>query len=161
MRLLPLSRTSRTAVGRAPEGLTTTRMSGAEAPSHMVTSQMADRPSGLHASAPLSLSALRQASVPQLPRWAPRSGRTPAFTEWEYGLQRACFALGIDYSSLPVPAPTLSSVRRSSATRQAVREDADLDALFVREFSEWQRRNTELYFVVAPYWLRRLGRRMS
>ena len=48
-------------------------------------------------------------------KWAPRTGRTLVYDEWEHSLKQACLALGISYSLLPIPAPTLSSVAEGMA----------------------------------------------
>ena len=64
--------------------------------------------STLSTSSPIPLS-----SMPPLVRWHMRSGRTAQYHEWEFGLKRVCMHVGVPYSSLPLPMPTLQSVSQS------------------------------------------------
>ena len=87
------------------------------------------------------------ASAPHI--WRPRDGRNAAYGNWEHWLKEQCFELEIEYSKLPIAAPTLESVVRHIATRAAANLEEEANAAYLAAFSTWQKINTSLYFRVG------------
>jgi hypothetical protein len=78
----------------------------------------------------------------QLPQWAPRTGRTPAFAAWIKVLQRIAGLLGVDLDRLDEEQPASSS---QPATRSLPSKSSPADAA-----RGWLVYNTILYDVVQP-----------
>ena len=113
-------------------------------PLHMVASV------GGRNSFPSHAATLSASLLAPMVKWAPRSGRTGVYFDWEHALHRTCIGLGIIYGDLPIAPPTLESVGHS-ATRQTVKVTLpELEARFVAAFQAWQLANTALYWQVAP-----------
>ena len=93
--------------------------------------------------------AARSSQFVSMTQWAPRTGRTTAYDEWEHSLHQMCIVLHVSYKALPIPPPTLESVAdRVIATRKMVKQQDDLDAEFLVAHQEWLELNTTLYNVV-------------
>ena len=54
--------------------------------------------------------AARSSQFVSMTQWAPRTGRTTAYDEWEHSLHQMCIMLHVSYKALPIPPPTLESV---------------------------------------------------
>ena len=80
-------------------------------------------------------------------KWAPRTGRTAAYDEWEHALHQLCIMLRVSYKALPVPPPTLESVAKV-ATRKSAKAQEELEEAFLLEYQDWLTLNTAIYMVV-------------
>ena len=82
-------------------------------------------------------------------RWAPRTGRTKAYDEWEHALHQLCIAMGVSYKALPIPPPTLESVAKAQiATRKGVKAQEEVEASFLEAYQSWLDLNTTFYAIV-------------
>ena len=46
--------------------------------------------------------AARSSQFVSMAQWAPRTGRTTAYDEWEHSLHQICIVLHISYKALPI-----------------------------------------------------------
>ena len=91
----------------------------------------------------------RSSQFVTMTQWAPRTGRTKAYDEWEHSLHQICIVMHISYKALPLPPPTLESVAdRVIATRKAVKQEQELEAEFLLAYQEWLDLNTTMYNIV-------------
>ena len=93
--------------------------------------------------------AARSSQFVSMAQWAPRTGHTTAYDEWEHSLHRVCIVLHISYKALPLQPPTIESVaERVIATRKVVKRQQELDDEFLVAYQEWLDLNATLYNVV-------------
>ena len=96
----------------------------------------------------LSVSALPAHALLALSQWAPRSGRSPQYFEFEHSLHQWCMARGISYAALPLSAPVHENMF-DVATRKDAKEQGERDARFRVAYAEWQHYNTALYWALV------------